>query len=81
MPPAGADIFWEVGGSYAGKGDTEQRFYPNFLFFTFIYLFRETEHKQGRVRERERERERERVPGRLHAVSAEPNAELSLGEP
>ena len=31
---------------------------------------------KGRRRERERERERERIPGRLHTVSAEPDAGL-----
>ena len=30
----------------------------------------------GRDRKRERERERERIPSRLHAVSAEPEARL-----
>ena len=45
-----------------------------FFFLTFIYLLRERESKQ----ERGRERGGERIPSRLHAVSAEPNAELEL---
>ena len=44
-----------------------------FTVFKFIYLFlRETE---GGA---EMGRERERIPGRLHAVSAEPDARLEL---
>ena len=39
----------------------------------FIYLFRESE--QGRGREREG---REKIPSRLHTVSTEPDAGLSL---
>ena len=47
----------------------------------FTYLFRErgTERQTGEgQREREREREREKIPSRLHAASAEPNAGLDL---
>ena len=60
--------------------------YHNIMFFNvclfiylFIYLFilRETEYKQ----ERDRERRRERIPGRLCAVSTEPNARLYLTNP
>ena len=42
----------------------------SFFFFLLIYLERE------RVQGRSRERERKRIPRRLHAVSAEPDAGL-----
>ena len=38
----------------------------------------EGESERGRERERERERENERTPSRPHAVSMEPNVDLSL---
>ena len=43
-------------------------------YFIKVYLFIPRE----RVGEEQRERGRERIPGRLHAASAEPNAGLEL---
>ena len=55
---------------------TWERYYESFFFFKFIYFEREREHGEGE--ERQREKERESIPGRLHAVSAEPHTGLSL---
>ena len=46
------------------------------FFLKFIYF--ERDRASGRGAERERERERERIPGRLRAVSAEPDVGLEL---
>ena len=48
----------------------------SFFFLMFIYFERKREHEQGKGREREGERER--TPSRLHGVSTEPHARLSL---
>ena len=44
----------------------------------FFLSFFKRENKLGRDRLRERERGRQRMPGRLHTVSAEPDAGLDL---
>ena len=51
-----------------------------YLFLKCIHFERETVRQRERAgegqRERERERERERIPSRLHALGAEPDAGL-----
>ena len=55
-------------------------FHCHFIAFFNVYLFilRERERERERAEEGQRQREGERIPSKLHAVSAEPDAGLKL---